>query len=366
MDTRIYHKECESLAEAGFDVTLIATDHPDLSTGKTMRFQVSRLTAAGNRWIRMTKNCWEVYCRAKQMKAQIYHFHDPELIWVGWLLKSKDNHVIYDIHEDYETGIRQKKYLPPFLRRSFSWVYRAIENLCIGRFELILAEKYYIDKYQRGETVLNYPVIGPAIEADYTSGIHQTIDLIYTGNVTMDRGALLHARVAGLDSTIRVAYIGKCPRAIADQIYVEAGTAKNQVLIDGIDAFVSRDTIDERYRQGNWLAGLALFPPTEHYMKKELTKFFEYMNAGLPIICSNFPAWSDFVNEHKCGIAVDPNDRESILGAIMYLKNNSDKAREMGRNGQRAVQQELNWEQESAKLVSLYKQLTDSNSCSGG
>ena len=63
------------------------------------------------------------------------------------------------------------------------------------------------------------------------------------------------------------------------------------------------------------------------------------MNAGLPIICSNFPAWSDFVNEHKCGIAVDPNDRESILGAIMYLKNNSDKAREMGRNGQRAVQQ---------------------------
>ena len=152
-------------------------------------------------------------------------------------------------------------------------MYRAIENLCIGRFELILAEKYYIDKYQRGETVLNYPVIGPAIEADYTSGIHQTIDLIYTGNVTMDRGALLHARVAGLDSTIRVAYIGKCPRAIADQIYVEAGTAKNQVLIDGIDAFVSRDTIDERYRQGNWLAGFALFPPTEHYMKKELTSF---------------------------------------------------------------------------------------------
>src|SRR5690625_6021755 len=60
----------------------------------------------------------------------------------------------------------------------------------------------------------------------------------------------------------------------------------------------------------NWLAGIALFPPTEHYMKKELTKFFEYMNAGLPIICSHFPQWKTFIDKYNCGIAVDPYDED--------------------------------------------------------
>lgn len=111
MDTRIFHKECASLANAAYDVTLIATDHPDLDRVKPA-FKLIKLKKAANRWVRMTKNSWQAYRLAKQLEADVYHFHDPELIWVGWLLKNKSNHVVYDIHEDYETGIRQKNICP--------------------------------------------------------------------------------------------------------------------------------------------------------------------------------------------------------------------------------------------------------------
>src|SRR5699024_8874157 len=111
------------------------------------------------------------------------------------------------------------------------------------------------------------------------------------------------------------------------------------------------------YVQENWLAGIALFPPTAHYMKKELTKFFEYMNAGLPIICSNFPIWKTFVETHQCGIAVDPYNEEEIKEALESLRKNPELAIQMGENGKKAVQEELNWKAEEKKLIHWYDQL---------
>lgn len=81
------------------------------------------------------------------------------------------------------------------------------------------------------------------------------------------------------------------------------------------------------------------------------------MNAGLPIICSNFPSWEAFVNLHECGIAVDPNDGPAVLRAINELKNDPEKAARMGRNGKRAVREELNWVHEENKLLGFYSQL---------
>src|SRR5699024_5366883 len=100
-----------------------------------------------------------------------------------------------------------------------------------------------------------------------------------------------------------------------------------------------------------------LFPPTDHYMKKELTKFFEYMSAGLPIICSDFPLWKDFMAHYECGIAVDPDKPTEIANAIHYLQMNPDEAIRMGANGKKAVIEKLNWHHEEKKLIHWYNDL---------
>src|SRR5699024_6134465 len=100
---------------------------------------------------------------------------------------------------------------------------------------------------------------------------------------------------------------------------------------------------------------LVKFTTTEHYMEKELTKFFEYMYAGLPMIVSDFPKWKEFVEKHQCGIAVKYNNRDEIKAAINYFNNNPDIAKKMGENGQKAIIEELNWSKEAQKLIDLYK-----------
>ena len=112
-DPRIYHKECQSLKNAGFDVTLIAqTSDDDEEKYYEKPIRHIPLKKYASRLQRMTLGVYEAYKKAKYMKADVYHFHDPELLPVGWLLKNKNNVVIYDIHEDYITSILQKDYLP--------------------------------------------------------------------------------------------------------------------------------------------------------------------------------------------------------------------------------------------------------------
>jgi len=45
---------------------------------------------------------WRVLGLAYRQKADIYHFHDPELLTVGLVLRLLTKaKVIYDVHEDY-------------------------------------------------------------------------------------------------------------------------------------------------------------------------------------------------------------------------------------------------------------------------
>lgn len=378
-DPRIYHKQCKSLKKAGYDVTLIAQAAPDdhlqkngpagLIKSQTAQDDHSQKTKPNepikhiklkkytSRLKRMIFGTLETYKQAKKLQADVYHFHDPELMFVGWLLKKKNNVVIYDIHEDYVTSILQKEYLNKPMRKWMARIYKFFEKFFTRKMELCLAEKYYKDIYNRGTCILNYPTINETFLTHDRKDKPLTDKLLYTGNVTDDRGALIHAKIPHIHEDMSVHFIGKCPRELAEKMYDVAKGRKDQLHIEGIDRFIEKEAIEAKYLSENWLAGIALFPPTDHYMKKELTKFFEYMNAGLPILCSNFPIWKEFVETYQCGLAVDPYNEKEVKQAIDYLRNHQEEAKQMGENGRQAVIEQLNWLKEEEKLIKWYETL---------
>lgn len=152
-------------------------------------------------------------------------------------------------------------------------------------------------------------------------------------------------------------YIGKCSTEFADEIYRIAKNQSDRIHIKGVNQYIPKEEIEQAYLDYNWLAGVAIFPETEHYMKKELTKFFEYMNAGIPIICSDFPVWKSFIDKYQCGITVDSHNDQEIKEALDYLRNHPDAAEQMGENGKKAVQEQLNWGTEEKKLITIYQRL---------
>src|SRR5438445_7916118 len=102
-DTRIYYKECKTLASVGYKVSLIVSDTPPIKD-KSINI-VSVNYKAGNRLARMLVTTFKIYRECLKWNADVYHFHDPELIPIGLLLKLRGKKVVYDVHEDVPRDI---------------------------------------------------------------------------------------------------------------------------------------------------------------------------------------------------------------------------------------------------------------------
>lgn len=81
------------------------------------------------------------------------------------------------------------------------------------------------------------------------------------------------------------------------------------------------------------------------------------MLAGMPIIISDFPFLRKFNKKYKVGLCVDPSKPEDIANAVTYLNEHPEEAKQMGRNGRKAVLEELNWESQEKILLNLYETL---------
>ncbi|MGC8982027.1 MAG: glycosyltransferase family 1 protein, partial [Minisyncoccia bacterium] len=76
-DVRIFHKECKTLAKSGYEVYLIAQhDKEEIVDG----IHLIPLPIVRSRIRRMIYLPIRALKEALKLKANIYHFHDPELI----------------------------------------------------------------------------------------------------------------------------------------------------------------------------------------------------------------------------------------------------------------------------------------------
>ena len=84
---------------------------------------------------------------------------------------------------------------------------------------------------------------------------------------------------------------------------------------------------------------------------------FEYMAAGLPFICSNFPLWGEIADETNSGFCIDPSNVNQLIKTINNLLDNPNLLEQMGRNGRKAVEAKYSWQNESPKIIELYERL---------
>src|SRR5260370_21988914 len=111
-DVRIFQKECRSLAESGYRVSLIV---PNSRSGTVDGVEIHAVPQPKSRFYRMTCTVWKVYRKAIEQDADLYHFHDPELIPAGLLLKYAGKRGIYDAHKLYASNTLSKPCIPrPF------------------------------------------------------------------------------------------------------------------------------------------------------------------------------------------------------------------------------------------------------------
>lgn len=342
-DTRIYFKECRSAASAGYDVTLIVAD--GLPDEFREGVKIAGIRKLPGRWKRMLVSPRQVLVKALEIDADIYHFHDAELLTIARHLKRAGKKVVFDAHEDLAKQILLKKYLPLPLRRLVSVAYRSYEQRTVRMIDGVVTATEgqvagFRDAARNIEVVENFSICSTFPERDLD---FSTIRILHAGALTETRGLHNMTRLAG---ALRK----------GDQL-VLAGP-----LEAGIDAaslgpatylgVVPHEALAREYAKAN--LGLILYNPVGQYGMATAVKLYEYMAAGLPIIVPDHGEWPFLVSKLKCGLAVDVVDTSAQVQAIGWLRSNPEKANQMGRNGRQFAIQNASWESAFKKLERLY------------
>jgi len=350
-DTRIFYKICKSLVEQEYSVDLII-QHPkdEILDG----VNIKALPIAKRKSDRLIKIIPILFfkCLAYKRKT-IFHFHDPELIPMGIMLKFFGYKVIYDVHEDVPKDILSKDWIPTYLRKLIANVVSSIEIIGAWFFDYIITVTTSIGaKFPLDKTVLvqNFPILNgdslPLLKAE-----DKFSHIFYIGDITYIRG-LKHVikalEIVNKTRNVRLFLGGRySPLSFKEDLEKESGF--NYVDFIG---WVSRDEII-KYTSKSF-AGIVTFLPLPNHIDAQPNKLFEYMYYGLPVIGSDFPLWGEIIEKNDCGILVDPLNPDEIAKAIIKLNSDIQSGLEMGKRGRNVVEKKFNWKHEEVELLRIY------------
>lgn len=356
-DIRIAVKQCATLAAAypGAVELIVADGLGDDRSGGVGITDLGPISAS--RLIRPFQGFWRATRFLFRRRPKVLHFHDPELIPVGFVAKLLGIQVVYDVHEDVPSQISGRHSMARPLRIVLAAGARTAEWLASRMFDAIICATPHIARRfppRRTAVVQNFPIVA---ELAATSTVHyadRPRRFVYVGVFTRQRGAAEMLKAVcrpELKSTAELKIAGSCH---PDSLWAELAASVNSAGTEYL-GWMGRGQVAELLASAR--AGLVLFHPVPNHVNAQPNKLFEYMSAGLPIIASDFPLWRELVDGFECGLLVDPKDPQAVCEAMCWILDHPAEAEAMGRRGQQAVETGLNWQHEARKLISVYRRI---------
>jgi glycosyltransferase involved in cell wall biosynthesis len=351
-DTRIFHKEARTLAQAGYEVVILAPHEAPEEVVNGIR--VVGLPKYRRRIGRLLN--WPRFLRiGLRERADIYHFHDPDLLFVGLVLRVLTGRpVIYDRHEHYPEMILDRDWLPRLLRPFVSKVFDLFERVATKALSaMIVADENMLPRLPDATLLQNFPLRQVFDTLPELS--RQPRRLVLAGSLSQARGiwVLLDMMAILKDHDVELLLVGRFDspetrrefeRRIGERGLSDAICCAGQVPHPQVKSYLLQSGI-----------GLVTFLAIPQYQRTFATKLFEYMACGLPVVASDVAPSRKIVTAAGCGVLVEADDPQAYADAVLYLLENPGEAQRMGRNGRRAFLEKYNWEAEEGKLLRLYQ-----------
>lgn len=350
-DPRIHHRECRSLVRAGFRVTQVA---PGRKEGEVNGVRIRAVRPAKGRAERMVWTTRSVYQTARREGADLYHFHDPELIPVGMRLRASGHRVVYDAHEDLPKQVLDKEWIPSrVLRRLVAGAADALEAAA-GRVvdAVVAASSEIAARFPPGKTTL----VRNFVRLEMVDGVDPWPDVpdrpvaIYPGSLTEVRGIReIVSAMEELDGRVELWLMGSW------------GTRKLEKTCRSLPGweytrYLGQRPLKEVYRRMK-VADVGLHIPyaVGGYSSGLAMKGFEFMACGLPMVMTDEPAKRRTFGQ--CAVFADARNPSSVADRIQRLLDRPDEARHMGERGRALVEEQYSWEHEARKLVEAYREI---------
>lgn len=357
-DPRVFQRQCKSLKDAGFLVSILTNDdQPEEVIDGIPIYTTKKYWSNRLRVLLFAKH--QFFKRALEIDANIFQIHSPELLSLGLALKNAGKIVVYDAHEDLPKHIIEKDWLPKLIRKPLSFIVQYYMHRILKKYHAIISPHSHVVEQlininSNTTLITNFAKVLPRNKISLNDYSVRNKVICYSGTV------YLHSnQITVLDAL----------KDLPDVTYNIAGYCTPDYL-----ELLSKH---ESFYKLNYVGRLNWSDLTGFYNKARIgvvvidykmnlggkrgtyavNKIFEYMEASLPIICSDYELWQDIIEEYNCGICVEPGNLTQMEEAIKFLLNNPEIAFNMGQNGRKAVEQKYNWSTQHEVYVKLFSEL---------
>jgi glycosyltransferase involved in cell wall biosynthesis len=373
-DARVI-KEASSLAGAGHETTVIGMREEGQAVRERIEgFDVIRVRldpvprgiASPQRPARTLRTASlafvlvDYYARALRaalrLRADVYHAHDLVTLPVAWAAaRRRRARLVYDAHELFSEIGR----LGAVARRLFRWMEAAL----IGRADRVIT----VNESIATELSRRYRVPPPLVvmNCPRTAGfrpdraaLRQRVGIPDGVPIVLFQGMFMPHR--GLENLVRAS----SRFARAHLVFMGWGPLLEPLRRLAREAGATRVHFTEgvpladllRFTSG---ADVGAIPYRNVGLNNYLTspnKLFEYCAAGVPVVASRFPELAKVVEGLGVGRTFDPEDPADIARAVDALVED-ERALGCARENVARAAGRFTWENESAKLLDLYRSL---------
>lgn len=118
---------------------------------------------------------------------------------------------------------------------------------------------------------------------------------------------------------------------------------------------VSRVELEESY--SNAFAGLLVMKDITVFRESTSpNKFFDYLAAGLPVVCS-YEGWiANLIREFECGLVIGNQNAGDFADALVYLYDNEQERRRMSENALKLLNEKFEIKKQQQKFLAVVNQ----------
>ncbi len=289
-------------------------------------------------------------------RADILVSNDLDTLPANFLVsKISGIDLVYDSHE-YFTGVPELNNRPVI--RS---IWKSIEKIILPNLKYIITVDYsigklYEDKYKKSINIVrNVPL---TIKKDHwPTRVEMGLPadkkiIVIQGSINKDRGieeAVLSFNYLD-DMVLLLIGDGDVLPEIKRMVLEKRLTDK--VIFKSRMAYIE---LMEHTRMAD--LGCTLEKGTNINYKFCLpNKLFDYIHAGIPVLCTNNIEVANIVNKYNIGMVIENQDPISISESIKKMLNNTEQIKNWKINLAKAAK-ELCWENEETELMKVYEKL---------
>ena len=379
-DPRVW-REAESLSCHGHRVVVLAQRSKDQKkierAGGFIVFRLFDHSPYGpNPW--RTSAVWlsflsYVFSR-KRKTFSVVHCHDAETLPLGRILSRRDGaKLVYDAHELFFDYIPTGRYSRSRWRKLKSRVLRRIMSLIekknIAKCQLVLTvnsslSRMIQDRYGLADPPVFLHNARKYVTVAKTSYLRKKLNIPPEGKILFYQGAIRPDRE--IERMVEI-----LPPLGRGWFLVVAGQVSPPDYLDHLFGLADSLQVKDRFRYGGFLdyekellmatasadIGFFLLPPTNLTYRYSLAnKLFDYVMAEIPMVVSDLPEMTTFIEKHGVGISVGLNRQGEIAETIRDCVENRAVYSAFVGNIRRA-KKELCWERQEPKLMAAYQKL---------